>query len=223
MKRTVLLLLYLVLTTAACTHRAAPSPTLPELPPTARGDVLARGIWTVSGETYLLHHAGHVEIGNERLPLNGVLLLDTRARVARVQAIGVFGLTLFAMEITQQGARSLGACPLFKRFPSLERHVPNTVRSLFLGPLPETGDGYLLDGPRVRLRGPRDGGVLTGGFDAATGDLLQTTFQGPNKRWTAEYSDYRTVGVTRIPFTVRFADAEAGYAVELNLQDLEIH
>ena len=126
MKRLAVLLIPLLLAVAACSQRTAP---VPGPPPTARGDALARGVWTASGTTFLLHHAGRVEIGAKRIPMTGVLLLDTRARTARVQAIGAFGLTLFAMEITPREMRRLGACPLFERFPSLERNVtPHCTR-----------------------------------------------------------------------------------------------
>ena len=97
-----------------------------------------------------------------------------------------------------------------------------TVRALFLAPLPGPGDGCREDGPRVHLSGPREGGLLASAFDAATGDLLRTTFKGPDADWSATYSDHRPVGETRIPYTVRFDDAATGYAVELTLQDLEV-
>ncbi len=203
----------LTLMLAACAPYQQPQPG-PECTSRPTLEQMRSGNWLQRPGIWHLRQSVLLELGSRKIPLEGLLRLDTKRREARLVAMNGMGLVLFDLQIDQQGQKLLRAMPQLEKQPGFAVGVAKSLRRIFLAPQPEGADQLEIRPDAQRLWRPLPGGSLSFSF-SCTGDLRETRQKSQNGDWRTVYDDYQPLAELRIPQQIRFNDYR--YRVKLSL------
>lgn len=151
---------------------------------------VAAPAWMQAPELWRIRQIVLVERGEAKLPLQGMLELDTDARTVRLAALDDFGVTLFKLAVTPDGERVDYLLPVLPRGAEITSAVALSLRRIYLAPgaaAPGGGEVVLEAGPdgRVATARPRGGG-----------------------RWQVWYDDYRDEDGVEVPRQIRYREKD---------------
>ncbi|WP_020677817.1 lipoprotein insertase outer membrane protein LolB [Geopsychrobacter electrodiphilus] len=180
---------------------------------------LIAGNWRQQPHIWRLRQAALLEIGSKKIPLEGFLRLDLRHKEARLLALNEMGLVLFDLQVTEQGEVLHRAIPQIREHKAVARGVAQSLRRIFLQPLPEANDLLQTQGNSQGLRRSLSDGQLEFIFDCS-GDLRETRQQAKSGEWQVIYNDYRDYAGARLPEEILFNDET--HRVKLSLWQKEV-
>lgn len=189
---------------------------------TSRPDLeqMHSGNWLQQTGIWHLRQSALLELGSRKIPLEGLLRLDTKRREARLVAMNEMGLVLFDLQLDQQGQKLLRAMPQLKKQPGFAVGVAKSLRRIFLSPLPEVGDHLEMRPDSQRLwRALPDGNL--GFVFSCTGELQETRQQSQTGDWRAVYKDYQLRAGVKIPQLIRFNDYRHRVKLSLWLREVK--
>ncbi|HWS15008.1 MAG TPA: hypothetical protein VN450_02340 [Candidatus Methylomirabilis sp.] len=214
MRPALLCLLAALLPATACT--TAPfRPTEPTRTRPTTAAALVANLWTAGNGTFLIRQSGLLEFQGARMPMVGILKLDTGNKTARLVGMDDMGVKLFDLSVDRRSSRTHFTLPALDRYPGLAGAVSDSVRRIFLEPEPAEGDALAIDPHQYRLSRDRDGTsirFLLGGQDA---QLQKKSCSGPNERWEVRYHEYRRRLDLPVPDGIVLDDYRAGYRLTL--------
>ena len=220
MRPALLCLLAALLPAAACT--TAPfRPTEPTRTRPTTAAALAGNLWTAGNGTFLIRQSGLLEFQGARMPMVGILKLDTGNKTARLVGMDDMGMKLFDLSVDRSSSRMHYTLPALDRYPGLAGVVSDSVRRIFLEPEPAEDDTLAIDADQYHLSRVRDGTsirFLLGGQDA---QLLKKTSSGPEERWEVRYHEYQRRLDLPVPGGIVLDDYRAGYRLTLWTESVE--
>lgn len=195
---------FLSLTLLAC---APVERSVPATVCTSRPDLkqMYTGNWLQQPGVWHLRQSVLLELGPRKIPLEGLLRLDTLRHEARLVAMNEMGLVLFDLQLDQQGQTLLRGMPQLQKQPGFAVGVAKSLRQIFLSPLPETSDQLELYPDSQQLWRALPGGRLTFTF-SCSGDLRETRKKAETDDWRTVYSDYQPLAGSNIPQHIQFND-----------------
>lgn len=220
MRPALLCLLAALLSAAACA--TAPfRPTEPTRTRPTTAAALAGNLWTAGNGTFLIRQSGLLEFQGARLPMVGILKIDTGKKTARLVGMDDLGVKLFDLSVDRRSSRTHYILPALDRYPRIAAAVSDSVRRIFLEPEPAEDDTLAIDPDQYRLSRVRDGTsirFLLGGQDA---QLLKKTSSGPEERWEVRYHEYQRRLDLPVPGGIVLEDYRAGYRLTLWTESVE--
>lgn len=220
MRPALLCLLAALLPAAACT--TAPfRPTEPTRTRPATAASLVGNLWTAGNGTFLIRQSGLLEFRGARLPMAGIMKLDTDDKAARLVGMDDMGVKLFDLSVDRKSHRTHYTLPAMDRYPGIAAAVSDSVRRIFLEPEPAGDDALAIDADQYRLSRDRDGRsilFLLGGQDA---QLLKKSCSGPEERWEVRYHEYQRRPDLPVPGGIVLDDYRAGYRLTLWTESVE--
>jgi len=220
MRPALLCLLAALLPATACT--TAPfRPTEPTRTRPTTAAALVANLWTAGNGTFLIRQSGLLEFQGARMPMVGILKLDTGNKTARLVGMDDMGVKLFDLSVDRRSSRTHFTLPALDRYPGLAGAVSDSVRRIFLEPEPAEGDALAIDSHQYRLSRDRYGTsirFLLGGQDA---QLQKKSCSGPNERWEVRYHEYRRRLGLPVPDGIVLDDHRAGYRLTLWTESVE--
>jgi len=214
-----ILLFSLLLALGAC------GPTLPalQLPDNCRAEQtqaeLLAADWRQQPHIWRLRQAALLEIGPKKIALEGFLRLDLQRKEARLLALNEMGLVMFDLQVTEQGEVLHRAIPQIREIKALAQGVAQSLRQIFLQPLPQVNDLLQTQGNSQHLQRRLAAGQLEFVFDCS-GDLRQTRQQATSSDWQVIYNAYRDYAGSRLPEEILFNDVS--HRVKLSLWQKEV-
>jgi hypothetical protein len=171
------------------------------------------GIWR-------LRQVALLEIGPKKIPLEGFLRLDLQQREARLVAMNEMGVVLFDLQVTETDQQLKRAIPQLQKFKGLARGIAQSLRRIFLQPLPQMTDHPQQRGNSQRLWRLSSGGSL--GFVFDCNDELRTTRQVADAGdWQVTYDRYRSFGASRLPEQIAMNDYRHGVKLSLWIREVK--
>lgn len=220
MRPAFLCLLAALLPAAACA--TAPfRPTEPTRTRPTTAAALVGNLWTAGKGTFLIRSSGLLEFRGARLPMVGIMKLDTGAKTARLVGMDDMGVKVFDLSVDRRSNRTHYIFPALDRYPGIAAAVSDSVRRIFLEPEPEEDDALATDAYQYRLSRDRDGRsirFLLGGQDA---QLLEKSCSGPKERWKVRYHEYQRRLDLPVPGGIVLDDYRAGYRLTLWTESVE--
>lgn len=201
MKYTLLLTALLVLL-CGCTAPSLDPPGVAAATP--RSEALAGSFWGNSGHLFQGRYSAVLEWDGQLVTFQGVLMIDTRQRQARLVALSDLGARLFDISLTPEQTSVHTSLPHFGISRMRERGA-SAVRRMLLGYLPGVHDGVTLDAQTLLSRCSHDV-CLRSGFDPDTGVLLGKEYRARQPLWRATFADYRQTGGFQVPGRLEYAD-----------------
>ena len=111
-----------------------------ELPPLASTNSqvtpaeLVAGVWTEHPGVYRMRQSVLFELGGMRVPMTGLLQLDTRERQVRLVAMNDMGVKFFDLSVTERDQEEHYIFPELAKYPRFSQAVAASVRRIFLEP-----------------------------------------------------------------------------------------
>jgi len=220
MRPALLCLLAALLSAAACA--TAPfRPTEPTRTRPTTAAALAGNLWTAGKGSFLIRQSVLLEFQGARIPMVGILKLDTGNKTARLVGMDDLGVKLFDLSVDRGSSRTHYTLPALDRTPGLAVAVSDSVRRIFLEPEPAEDDALAIDADQYRLSRDREGTSIRfhlGGQDA---QLLKKSCTGPKERWEVRYHEYRRRLDVPVPGGIVLDDYRAGYRLTLWTESVE--
>ncbi|MBN2644655.1 MAG: hypothetical protein JXR59_04180 [Desulfuromonadaceae bacterium] len=106
---------------------------------------LVETCWLSPGQPYLCRHSGLLRVIGREVPLNGLLRVEADRNSARLVALDDFGVKLFDLSVTSAQHEVHYLFPPLEAYPQLTPLVAESMRRIFLHPLPESSCRRLAD------------------------------------------------------------------------------
>jgi len=200
----------------ACTPFERPS-TVVDCASTPSREQLQKESWLQQEGIWQLRQSALLEIRTKKIPLEGVLRLDTAQHEARLVAMNEMGLVLFDLELNEQEQQLHRSVPQLQQQPGFAVGVAESLRRIFLAPTPRLSD-QLQDS--LRLLRDLPGGRLEFIF-GCSGELQETRQQNDAANWRVLYRDYRPVAGQLIPHEIIFNDYDHGVKLSLWVREVK--
>ena len=195
------------------TEPVATGPTSPS--------ALAGGLWTSGKGTFLIRQSVLFEFGGNRIPMTGILRLDTGEKTARLVGMDSMGIKLFDLGVDRRSATRYHVLPALDRYPGFAGAVGNSVRRIFLDPEPSGDDALRIEPYRYLLSRERDGTSTLFVLGGKERQLMEKYRSGPGERWRVRYYEYTTRGDVPVPGGIVLDDERAGYRLTLWVESVE--
>jgi len=217
MKRLVILALLLV---TGCT--SLPFATQPEVtvPPGLSAEQLAATSWPEAGRRYRIRQTVLFELRGAKVPMTGLMDLDTTRGTIRLVAINDLGVKFFDLQLDRESETLHYLLPELARFPGFGEVVASAVRRIFLAPRPAGDEQLEGSATRYRLRRQQDTDEVTFSFGGAPLQLLAIEAEGPQEAWRVDYYEYRDQHGATAPYGIILKDRRAGYRLTLWLDEV---
>lgn len=176
--------------------------------------------WLQQTAVWQLRQSALLELGSQKVPLEGVLQLDTARNKARLVAMNEMGLVLFDLELDEQGQQLHRAMPQLQQQPGFAIGVAASLRRIFLQPTARASDHLQQRESTQRLWRVLSGGSL-GFIYSCDGGLQETRLLADAGDWRVRYSDYQTFAGQRIPQQIVFNDYQHGVKLSLWLREVK--
>jgi len=218
--RSVLVLLLALL--AACT--SIPFEATPRVPVSVGLDAvqLATRSWPEEGRRYRIRQTVLFELRGARVPMTGLMDLDTMRGSARLVAVNDLGVKFFDLELDRDGETLHYLLPELARFPGFDRVVAEAVRRIFLAPRPDGDETVQRETDRYLLLDSGGGGETEYAFGGPDTRLLAIEHDG-EAPWRLDFYQYRSENGVLAPAGVILQDRRAGYRLTLWLDEVNSH
>lgn len=176
--------------------------------PTPQSEALVGSFWGHSGHRFQGRYSAVLEWDDNLVTFQGVLVVDTLQRQARLVALSDLGAKLFDVTLTPDQTSVHTSLPHLG-ISRMRKRVVTAVRRMLLTHLPGMRDGVTLD-TQTRLSRCSNDVCLLCGFDPVTGLLLYKQYRSRLPLWNATFSDYRQAGVYQVPGRLEYTDSREG-------------
>ncbi len=217
MLRWLFYLLLPLLFACAPLERAATTATCGSYP--GQQQLLAES-WLQQGAVWRLRQTALLEFSARKIPLEGLLQLDTARRKARLVALNELGLVLFDLELDGHNLQLHRALPQLQQQPDLASGVAASLRRIFLQPNPLASDHLQQRKTSQRLWRLLPGGSLGFNYSCA-GELQETRQVADAGNWRVRYRDYQNFAGQRLPQQIVFNDYRHGVKLSLWLREVK--
>lgn len=180
---------------------------------------LARLSWPDAGQRYRVRQTVLFELRGARVPMTGLMDLDTSRGEIRLVAVNDLGVKFFDLQLDREGETLHYLLPELARFPDFGKVVASAVRRIFLAPRPDGDEALHSSATRYRLEGREDGDKTIFEFGGPGPQLLAIEVEGSQKAWRVDYYEYRDHGVMA-PRGIILNDHRAGYRLTLWLDEV---
>jgi hypothetical protein len=181
---------------------------------------LLAGNWLQQAAVWQLRQSALLEFGAKKIPLEGLLQLDTAQRKARLIAMNEMGLVMFDLELDEQGQQLHRALPQLQQQPGFAIGVATSLRQIFFQPSPQSSDHQQQRQTSQRLWRLLPGGSL--GFNySCDGELQETRQVADAGNWRVRYRDYQSFAGQRIPQQIVFNDYRHRVKLSLWLREVK--
>lgn len=217
----VLPLLVLFLSLGGCAKLVPfelPAPALTS--PRVTATELASGIWTEPPGVYRMRQSVLFEFGGMRVPMTGMLQLDTRSRQVRLVAMNDMGVKLFDLSVSEQDSQEHYVFPELAKYPGFSEAVASSVRRIFLKPRVSGTEVFKRTEQIYGLERPYEQGRLYFSFGGPDARLLETNVDAEAENWKARYFEYRRSKEVNYPHGIVLDDRRAGYRLTLWLENV---
>jgi len=101
---------------------------------------LLENCWLSGEQRYLCRHSGLLEVFGRKIPLDGVVKIDSMSNTARLVAMDSMGVKLFDISINAADYQVNYLLPQLAKHPKLPKMIATSVRRIFLQPQPRSQD-----------------------------------------------------------------------------------
>lgn len=176
--------------------------------PSAQSEALVGSFWGHSGHLFQGRYSAVLEWDDNLVTFQGVLVVDTLQRQARLVALSDLGARLFDVTLTPEQTSVHTSLPHLG-ISRLRKRVATAVRRMLLTHLPGIRDDVTLD-TQPRLSRCSHDVCLVCGFDPDTGLLLYKHYRTRQPLWRVTFSDYRQSGGYQVPRRFAYNDSHEG-------------
>jgi len=180
--------------------------------------LLARN-WLQQPGVWRLRQSALLELGPQKIPLEGFLRLDLDNREAHLLAMNEMGLVLFELQVSETGQQLNRAIPQLQQVKGFAQGIGQSLRQIFFQPRPDASDQLQGQGNSQRLWRSLPGGEIGFVFDCRM-DLRQTRQVADNGDWRVGYDQYRVFGSASLPEQIILNDYR--HRVKLSLWIREV-
>jgi hypothetical protein len=216
----IVLLLLLLLTGSGCSSvpfretRLVPTRPLTTLE-------LIRGSWISAPVKLLVRQSVLFEFQGSRVPMAGVMRLDLPGKTARVAGLNDMGLKLFDLTVEREGFQAHFLAPELRQYPRFAEVVAESVRRIFLSPLPQGGEERRTTAETYRLTAGRGDGRVDYLFGGSGPELLEKSVSAAGERWRVHFYEYGLRAGMVFPGGAVLEDDTAGYRLTLWVESVE--
>jgi hypothetical protein len=210
----------LVLLSSACsTVPFRSTEMVPAEPATAKE--LVDGLWDAGRGNFLIRSTAVFDFRGIRVPLTGVMKLDTARKSARLVGMNDMGVKLFDLAVDRTSSQPLFVVPDLARYPGFAEAVAASLRRIFLAPEPARDDALAIAPKSYRLTRFQDGAQLSFVLGGRHVQLLEKSARGLNDRWRVRYYEHQWQALRAIPRGIVLDDDMAGYRLTLWIESVE--
>lgn len=181
---------------------------------------LATGVWTQHPGVYRMRQSVLFELGGMRVPMTGLLQLDTRKQLVRLVAMNDMGVKLFDLSVSESDRQEHYIFPELARYPRFSEAVAASVRRIFLEPRINGSEVLRRSEQVYGLERPYRQGRLCFSFGGSEALLLETAVDAEDERWQARFFEYRHNAELNYPHGIVLDDSMAGYRLTLWLENV---
>lgn len=196
----ILILLLCCLSLAACAPSGPFKHHISQPMPPVSGQQLLDNCWLTIGHRYLCRHSGLLEVFTRKIPLEGVVKVDTSKNEARLVAMDSMGVKLFDIAVTAASYQLNYLLPVLEEHPQLPQMVAKSVQHIFLAPYPQVDDQLERTASGYTLASPVSGAIFS--FIGRPVRLNAKVVNKGKEQWQVNYYDY-----------IEFAGAASGSGV----------
>jgi Protein of unknown function (DUF3261) len=205
------------LLTAGCAAPFFPLPPTVAVPAGKSAAELAGSDWTRLPGRWLLTQSAEFSFHGRKLPMQGLLQLDSGHQAARLIAVNELGIKLFDIEVFARGETVHYLLPDLARYPRLGEAVAASVRRMFLAPRPRADDRLRREATGYELAREENGRSIRFRFGGQQAQLEQIRVMAPGEDWQVGYYDYRSAGEVEYAEKILLEDRVAGYRLRLRV------
>lgn len=181
---------------------------------------LVAGVWTEHPGVYRMRQSVLFELGGMRVPMTGLLQLDTRERQVRLVAMNDMGVKLFDLAVTERDQEEHFIFPELAKYPGFSKAVATSVRRIFLEPRINGHEVLRRSEQAYELERPYAQGHLRFIFGGVTPRLLETAVDAESEQWQARFFEYQPSSEVDYPHGIVLEDRIAGYRLTLWLDNV---
>ena len=195
-----------------------------ELPTDCRPDAplaeLLDKSWLQNQGVWRLRQSALLEWGLRKTPLEGFVRLDLRAKQAHLLAMNELGLVLFELKVDEREEQLLRSVPQLAKTKGFERGIAQSLRQIFLSPVPNGTDVLEQRDHSQRLQRDISAGRQEFLYDCR-GDLRRTRFKGEAGDWQVNYDSYQEHGQFRLPEQIVHQNSRHGVKLTIWLREVK--
>ncbi len=166
----------------------------PQIMPELSAQQLLDNCWLMVGYRYLCRHSGLLEVLTRKIPLEGVVKLDTTKNTARLVAMDSMGVKLFDIAVTSDGYQLNYLLPLLEEHRQLPQMVAQSVQHVFLAPYPQAVDQLQRTDTGYALLHPDSG--VSFNFIGVPARLNTKVVHTNHEQWQVHYYQYKDFAVS---------------------------
>jgi len=220
MKAFLLLTLVLITGCAGTPFKATPGVALDRTLTTCQ---LAHHAWPEQNRRYRVKQTVLFEMRGAKVPMTGLMDLDTRQGSIRLIAVNDLGVKFFDLQLNHENETLHYLLPELARFPDFDKVVARAVRRIFLTPRPDGNENLRYRKQRY-LMTRHDAETLTRfEFGGNGAQLLAIEQSGPEQDWRIDYFEQRGTSAPAAPGGILLQDRHAGYRLTLWLDEVVPH
>lgn len=208
----------LLLSLAAC----APGTPPQQLPDNCQAEAssvqLVTANWLNHQQIWRLRQVTLLEVGGQKFPLEGFLRLDLIRGEAHLVAMNEVGLVLFDLLVTRTEQHLQRAVPQLRQIHGFAAGVAQSLRQIFMHPLPRADDQLENRGNSQQLRRMLADGTLDFRYDCR-GDLRTVRLQTKDDDWRVAYDHYRQFDGSRVPEQIIMNDYQQRLKLSLWIRE----
>ncbi|MDY0190909.1 MAG: DUF3261 domain-containing protein [Desulfuromonas sp.] len=161
----------------------------PQPMPEMSAQQLLDNCWLTTGHRYLCRHSGLLEVFTRKVPLEGVVKVDTTENSARLVAMDSMGVKLFDISVSRDDFQLNYLLPVLEEHRQLPQMVAKSVQHIFLAPYPQAADQLEYTGNGYWLRSRETGASFN--FIGAPVRLNTKVVHSAEQQWQATYYQYK--------------------------------
>ena len=194
----------------------------PALPPPAElgAQQLAAACWPAPQQHYRVRQTVLFELRGAKVPMTGLMDLDTRRGEIRLVALNDLGIKFFDLQLDATTQQLHYLLPELARFPDFDTLVASAVRRIFLAPRPDGSETLQRQAKRSVLRRADEGRDLAFEFGGPEPRLYTIRVRGGDEDWQADYYEYTDAPGPAAPRGVVLDDRKGGYRLTLWLDEV---
>jgi hypothetical protein len=214
-----LLVLLAWLLTACSTVPFAPT-KLTEVKPRSAAELVA-GQWSTGKGILVVRQSAVFELHGMKVPVAGLMKLDTAAHEARLVGMNEMGVKLYDISVYPDKSEAHFVMPELARYPKFAEAVGTSVRRIFLEPLPSPDDRLTMEKNRYLLTRKSGGDTVSFVFGGPEAQLLEKSGKGKSGSWRVRYYQYQDLQGIVFPGGIVLDDDGAGYRLTLWIESVE--